>query len=135
MDKRIKIAIAIVIGSILVLLTVTIGYMMSLKYIIDEISYPIQQEKVIKEIEEKTTKETSKEKNDKVKISEKEAIEVALNHAGVGREEVSFLWVEQDFDDGTLNYEIEFHMDGIEYSYDIDAVSGKIIEFDMEHGD
>lgn len=135
MDKRIKIAIAIVIGSILVLLTVTIGYMMSLRHIIDEINYPIQQEKVTKEIEERTTKETPKEKNDKVKISEKKAIEVALNHAGVSREEVSFLWIEQDFDDGTLNYEIEFHMDSIEYSYDIDAISGKIIEFDMEHED
>lgn len=135
MDKKIKIAIAIVIGSILVLLTVTIGYMMSLRYIVDQISYPIKQEKVIKEIEEKTTKEAPKERNDKVKISEKEAIEVALNHAGVNRAEVSFLWIEQDFDDGTLNYEIEFHMNGIEYSYDIDAVSGKIIEFDMEHGD
>ncbi|MBQ1934111.1 MAG: PepSY domain-containing protein, partial [Clostridia bacterium] len=39
---------------------------------------------------------------------------------------------ELDKDDGKYVYEVSFKKDGVEYDYEIDAASGKIIEFDSE---
>ena len=40
-----------------------------------------------------------------------------------------------DWDDGMSIYEIEFKAGGYEYSYEVDAATGSIVEFDKEWDD
>ncbi len=79
-------------------------------------------------------------KNDSVSvpenvISEEAAIAKAASHAGV---DVSNATVKckLDSDDGRVHYDVEFKLNGIEYEYEIDAVSGEILkaEQDKESG-
>jgi len=66
-------------------------------------------------------------------ISAKEAKEIALNHAGVSK--ASFIKAELDEDDGIYKYEVEFIFENIDYEYEINAVSGKVISFEKEIDD
>lgn len=65
-------------------------------------------------------------------IGEEEAKAIAVKHAGVSPENVNFYKVELDYDDGQKVYEIEFYVDGIEYDYEINALSGKIIKYERD---
>ena len=69
------------------------------------------------------------------KISEKKAKEVALEHAGLKEADVTALFVELDYDDGILRYEVDFHHGGYEYDYDIDAKTGKVLSYDKDYDD
>lgn len=60
------------------------------------------------------------------------AKEIALNRANLSKTEVQFTKAKLENDDGKAEYEIEFHFDKAEYSYDIDAVSGDILESDVD---
>ena len=65
-------------------------------------------------------------------ITEAEAQAIALEHAGVTEADISRLEVRKDFDDGRQEYDVEFHADRLEYEYEIDAVTGKILSFDKD---
>ena len=65
-------------------------------------------------------------------ISEATAKQTALNHAGLTESEVSRLQVKFDYDDGRAEYDVDFHVDRTEYDYTIDAVSGSILEVDID---
>lgn len=67
--------------------------------------------------------DTSKEKS----ISKEEAINIALKHASLSREEVYDLDVDFDKERDTLIYEVNFEKERIEYEYEIDAISGEIL--------
>ncbi len=60
---------------------------------------------------------------------------IAANHAGLSISELTFSKAKLDTDDGNTVYDIEFYKDGIEYEYEIDASSGKILEYDAEQDD
>lgn len=67
-------------------------------------------------------------------ISKEKAKEIALDHAGYEESEVKFVKVKLDRDDGRYEYEIEFRADGnLEYDYSINAVNGKIVEYDRDY--
>lgn len=68
-------------------------------------------------------------------ISKEKAKEIALNHAGVPLNEIRGYSCEYDTDDGVKVYEIEFKHKGYEYSYEIDAVTGRIIDSEKEVDD
>ena len=65
-------------------------------------------------------------------ISEDEAKENALDHAGVSLEDAKFIRVTLEKDDGREEYEIEFTAGGREYDYVIDPYTGEILEVEME---
>ncbi len=69
------------------------------------------------------------------KISKAKAKKAAFNHAGVKESEVRELSAEYDNDDGKKIYEIEFKSGKYEYSYEIDAISGKVISHEKEIDD
>lgn len=77
----------------------------------------------------KTATEVKKE------ISKEKALSIALNRAGVKKNEVYDLSVELDRDDGKVFYEVEFKSGKYEYSCEIDAYSGKISDFEKEFDD
>lgn len=56
----------------------------------------------------------------------------ALSHAGLNSADVRFTKVKLDKDDGISVYEIEFISGRYEYEYEINAETGKIIDWDKE---
>ena len=60
------------------------------------------------------------------------AKQAALNHAGVSASQATFLEAEYDYDDGRMVYEVEFHVNGTEYEYEIDAQTGDVIKHKTE---
>lgn len=66
-------------------------------------------------------------------ITEEKAKEIALTHAGLTSEEVTFVQAKLDRDDGQWEYEVEFYgTDQKEYDYEINAVTGEIISYDYD---
>ena len=61
-------------------------------------------------------------------IGPDQARDAALTHAGISEGQVSGLQVQQDWDDGRLEYEVEFRSGGMEYEYTIDGSTGQILE-------
>ena len=72
-------------------------------------------------------------------IGVERAKQIALDDAGFSENEVIFSTAkfEKDDDDGdeAPEYEIEFFKDNVEYEYDIDALTGKILDFSSEIDD
>ncbi|MDO5095240.1 MAG: PepSY domain-containing protein [Peptostreptococcaceae bacterium] len=68
-------------------------------------------------------------------IGEAKAKQIALNHAGLRENEVTFVKVKLDYDDGVQVYDVEFYKGNVEYDYEIDAVTGAIreVDRDIEH--
>ena len=67
-------------------------------------------------------------------IGTAEAKNVALENAGLTASQVKFTDVELDDKNGTHYYQVEFTADGKEYEYDIDALTGAIIESKLPAG-
>ncbi len=65
-------------------------------------------------------------------ITKEQALQIALDHAGLKKSDVAFSKVKKDFDDGRQQYDVEFHVGFNEYNYDIDASTGQIVDFDID---
>ena len=65
-------------------------------------------------------------------ISLDKAKEIALSHAGLSSDQVTFVQANKDFDDGIQKYDIEFYCNGKEYDYEINASNGQIIKYDYD---
>ena len=59
----------------------------------------------------------------------------ALNHAGVAESQTTRMKVKQDWDDGRLEYEVEFNVGWTEYEYTIDGATGAILEYEQDIDD
>lgn len=70
--------------------------------------------------------------NTTANISVERAKEIALSHAGLASNQVTFQRIELDFDDGIQKYEIEFYYNYREYSYEIDANTGNILSYEQD---
>ena len=68
-------------------------------------------------------------------IGAEKAKEIALNHAGLKAGEVTRMKVEKDRDYGILKYEVEFEKGRMEYDYEINAETGKILKAEKEYDD
>ena len=66
------------------------------------------------------------------KITIDEAKEIALKHAGLTKDQVSFIETENEVDNGAEKYDIGFYYNGKEYDYEISAIDGKIIKYDND---
>ena len=65
-------------------------------------------------------------------LTRQEARDIALVHAGLTLGQVSRLRVEYDPEEGQPRYEVEFHQGRWEYTYEIDARTGKILSHGKE---
>ncbi len=58
--------------------------------------------------------------------------EAALSHAVVSASQASEMKAEQDWDDGVLEYEVEFKAGGVEYEYTIHGGTGQILKYESD---
>ena len=65
-------------------------------------------------------------------IGEEKAKQAALSHAGVDAASLTRMKIDLDFDDGRMIYDVEFISGNIEYEYEIDALTGAVLEFDRD---
>ena len=66
-------------------------------------------------------------------VTEEQARETALSHAGLTADQVTFVRSKLDRDDGRLMYDVEFYTsDYKEYDYEIDASTGEILSYDYD---
>lgn len=64
-----------------------------------------------------------------------EALDIALERAGVTKDSISNLESVLDTENGVLVYEIDFDAGNTEYSYDVNAETGAIVERDVDRAD
>ncbi len=67
-------------------------------------------------------------------INLEKAKQIALKHAGVAEKDVIFTKAQQDYDDGKMDFEIEFRVGVMEYEYEIYA-NGNIKDYSVEKDD
>ena len=67
-----------------------------------------------------------------VLLTAEEAETVALEQAGLTREQVKFSRTESDWDDGVPEWEVEFRYENWEYDYVIHAETGAVIHWERE---
>ena len=68
-------------------------------------------------------------------ISENEALVIALQHAGISESQAEIDKLEFDTDDGVPYYDVEFDVGEDEYEYEIHAISGAILDYDIDLDD
>jgi uncharacterized membrane protein YkoI len=66
-------------------------------------------------------------------ISEIEAKSIAFQHAGLSEKEISAVSVKQYEKRGMRLYDITFSGGGVKYNYEIDAISGEIVEYERRN--
>ena len=66
-------------------------------------------------------------------LSEEEARQIALTHANMTADQVTFTKSKLDQDDDGTHYDIEFHTkDNIEYDYEINPYTGEVLDYDRD---
>lgn len=69
-------------------------------------------------------------------ISSEDAKAIALEHAGLMEADVTFIKCDLDKDYDDHNYDVEFYTtDRLEYDYEIDAYTGRILGYDLDGHD
>ena len=70
--------------------------------------------------------------SDSTQITIEQAKDIALKHANLTSDQVSFIRIESDIDNGVKKYNVEFYSGNTEYDYEIDAANGNILEYDQD---
>lgn len=65
-------------------------------------------------------------------IGETAARSAALAHAGVQEADLTYIKSRLDMDDGRAEYEVAFAAQGTKYEYEIDALTGAVLQFEQE---
>lgn len=84
------------------------------------------------EVEAKKNSEKKEQPTDKEVISLEKAKSIALKKADLKEKDVVFEEAKLDVDNGRQVYDIEFRQDRVEYSAEIDAISGEILEWEKD---
>ena len=83
-------------------------------------------------VEKKKLKIKTKITNSSQYIGVASAKSIALNHSGLSSYNVTFTKAKLTTEDGIRVYDVEFRTADTEYDYEINAKTGKIIEFSSE---
>ena len=67
-------------------------------------------------------------------ITMEDGRQIALEHAQLLEEDITFIEEKRDIDDGRSVFDIEFIHDHAEYDYEIDENTGEILSFDNDAG-
>lgn len=85
------------------------------------------------EVEAKKNAEKKEQATVKAEITLEKAKKIALDKAGLKEKDVVFEEAKLDNDDGRRVYDIEFRHERVEYSFEIDAADGTIIEWEKDN--
>lgn len=66
-------------------------------------------------------------------VGQEAALAAALDHAGLDESQVTGLKVEQEWDDGRLEYEVEFWCGSTQYEYTVDGHTCSVLKHEQEH--
>lgn len=88
-----------------------------------------------KDIENFVIKNITNANADNAGITLEQAKKIALKHVGLSENQVSFIKAKMDKDNGKSIYDIEFYADNTEYDFEIDAKTGKILDYDYDSYD
>ncbi len=83
-------------------------------------------------VKTKTSSSSASATNAKGSVTASKAESVALNHAGLKRNQVWGFENELDYERGVKVYEISFETSRYDYEYTVDAGSGKILHYEKE---
>ena len=67
-------------------------------------------------------------------VTQAQAVELALAHAGVEQQDAASLSAKEDDVDGRAVYEVEFSAGGTEYHYDVARKGGEIVNYNYDRG-
>ncbi len=67
-------------------------------------------------------------------LSAEKARAAALSHAGLAAADVTFTETKLERDDGRQVYDIEFQAGDMKYDYEIDAVTGEVVSYEVKSG-
>ena len=67
------------------------------------------------------------------KMSEDKAKEIALKHANLSSDKVTFIKSEYEVDNGVEKYNIDFNYNNKEYNYEIDVNTNEIISYEIDN--
>ena len=67
-----------------------------------------------------------------IKITMEQAQEIALKHAKLTSDQVSFIKIDTELENGIEVYNIEFSYENKEYDYKINSSNGEIVEYDSD---
>ena len=70
--------------------------------------------------------------NKDAKLTADEALDIALKDAGLKKADIRMIENNLDYDNGVLVYDIDFHQGNHEYSYEINAETGVIVDRDKD---
>lgn len=84
-------------------------------------------------VEAKKNVEKKEQATVKAEITLEKAKKIALDKAGLKEKDVVFEEARLDNDDGRRVYDIEFRHERVEYSFEIDAADGRIIEWEKDN--
>ena len=65
-------------------------------------------------------------------LTKEQAMQAALDYAGLKADQVTVTKCHQDYDDGRQVWEIEFVHNGIEYEMNVDMQTGRIFDADRD---
>ena len=67
------------------------------------------------------------------KLTQEQALQIALDHLGFRADQITRLRTEFEIDDGIPQYDVEFLQGDWEYEFEIHGKNGKIISYDKDH--
>ena len=65
-------------------------------------------------------------------ITKEQALEKALKHSGVAKADISYIQVKPDVEEGMKQFDVEFYVGMMEYSFEVDARTGQVVDFDSD---
>lgn len=69
-------------------------------------------------------------------ISRQHALDISYKHAGITASQVTeYDDIELDWDDGRPTWEIEYNTGWVEHEFDIDARTGKVLDYERDTDD
>lgn len=110
-------------------------YYYDIEFYTDDAEYEYEIQAYTGKVIDKDVEERKSSNSKKTRIGVSRAKEIALKHAEVSSSKAKFTKAKLDKDDDEVIYEIEFYAGGVEYEYDIDAYTGKILSFDADYDD
>lgn len=67
------------------------------------------------------------------KLTQEQALQIALDHLGFRADQITRLRTEFEIDDGIPQYDVEFLQGDWEYEFEIHGENGKILSYDKDH--